>query len=90
MIRIVIENVVLFLLPTLAYIAYVYLTKPDSRQQSAGVLLQEAPLIVLIATGAALVLVAIVVFGSSSGGKPGQTYQPSVLKDGKIVPGQIK
>jgi hypothetical protein len=31
-----------------------------------------------------------VLFGSNQGGKPGQEYQPGVLKDGKIVPGRMK
>jgi hypothetical protein len=86
----VIENIVLFLLPTLAYVAYVYLTRPDGNQQSATAILQEAPIFILIGLGAAIVLMAVVAFGSSSGGKPGQSYQPPVMKDGKILPGEIK
>jgi len=87
MIRIVAENLLLFLLPTLIYVAYIYLTrsdKPDARE-----LLDEAPLVWLFAIGTAIVVVTLAVFGSTSGGKPGDVYQPPVLKDGRIQPGQI-
>lgn len=87
MIRIVAENLLLFLLPTLLYVGYVFLTradKPGSRE-----LLSDAPLIWLFAIGATLVVVTLVVFGSTSGGRPGDTYQPPVLKDGRIVPGHL-
>ena len=40
--------------------------------------------------GAALVIATLVVFGSISGGKPGQVYVPPVLKDGRIEPGRIE
>ena len=87
MMRIVVENLLLFLLPTLIYVAYIYLTraeKPDGRA-----MLDEAPLLWLFAIGAGLVVVTLMVFGSTSGGKPGEVYQPPVLRDGKIVPGHI-
>lgn len=91
MIRIIIENVLLFLLPTLAYAAYELLKRlgrPDNAPAAA--LLDEAPLIWLFASGAGLVMVAMLMFGSTSGGKPGQAYEPPVLKDGQIQPGRIK
>ena len=47
------------------------------------------PLIWLFIAGAVLVIVTLVAFGSTSGGKPGQHYVPPVMKDGKIVPGHI-
>jgi len=30
-----------------------------------------------------------VLFGSTSGGKPGQEYEPPSMKDGKIEPGRL-
>lgn len=90
MIRIVIENIVLFLLPTLIYIAYEFVKRGQGSGQSARVLLDEAPLVWLLAAGTGLVIATMMMFGSSSGGKPGQTYNPPVLKDGRIEPGRIK
>jgi hypothetical protein len=87
MIRIVIENVLLFLAPTLCYVIYVYVMRSDEKGGVA--VLDDAPLIWLFAAGAALVLTTLVLFGSTSGGRPGQTYHPPVIKDGRIQPGHI-
>ncbi|MGQ0672523.1 MAG: hypothetical protein ACT4N2_06525 [Hyphomicrobium sp.] len=100
MIRIVIENIVLFLMPTFAYLAYVIvnrrMTPPDANADgsqtgagSAG-LLDDAPLLYLFAAGVFLVVVTLVMFGSTTGGKPDQTYRPPVLKDGRIEPGHVE
>jgi hypothetical protein len=88
MIRIVIENIVLFLLPTLMYVAWMMLKRRG--KIGAGDILDDAPLIWLFAAGAGLVVVTILVFGSSSGGRPGQVYTPPVFRDGKIEPGQLR
>lgn len=87
MIRIVIENVLLFLMPTLAYVIYALVTRPDARNGAAA--LDDAPLIWLFAAGAVLLLVTLVFFSSTSGGKPGQSYTPPSIKDGRITPGHI-
>lgn len=87
MIRIITENVLLFLLPTAAYVAYAVL---KSRGQTTGsVVLSDAPLAWLFTAGAVLVVTTLLAFGTFSGGKPGQHYEPAVLKDGKIEPGRI-
>jgi hypothetical protein len=88
MIRIVIENIVLFLLPTAMYVAYVLLMRRGAT--STGAVLNEAPLIWLFIAGALLVLATILVFGTTSGGKPGQIYEPPHLKDGRIEPGRLR
>ncbi len=92
MIRIVVENIVLFLLPTLCYIAYVVLTRDGANGNGPGAarILDDAPLVWLFVTGAALVLTTLVMFGSTSGGMPGQHYEPAVIKDGRIEPGRIR
>lgn len=88
MIRIVIENVLLFLAPTLCYLIYVYLARPEAKGGIAA--LDDAPLIWLFVAGAALVLMTLVFFSTTTGGLPGQSYQPPVIKDGRIEPGRIK
>lgn len=87
MIRVVLEVVVLFLLPTLAYLAYAYLTRDEGSQAS---LWDGAPVIWLIVAGAILALSVLVIFGNTSGGQPGQLYVPPEVKDGKIIPGHFK
>jgi hypothetical protein len=83
-----IRSILLFLLPTLIYIAYVYITREE--KPDAARVLDDAPLIWLFGAGAALVIAALAAFGSISGGKPGQAYIPPVLKDGRIEPGRIE
>lgn len=86
MIRIIIENIVLFFLPSAIYIVYVFLT----RGNSSKTLLEGAPVLWLVVAGTALVVVVLVGFGSTSGGRPDQHYEPPSLKNGKIEPGRIR
>jgi RsiW-degrading membrane proteinase PrsW (M82 family) len=88
MIRIVAENILLFLLPTIIYVAYVYLTREEKPE--ALRVLDDAPLVWLFFAGAAVVLITLLTFGSVTGGKPGQVYTPPSFKDGKIQPGHIE
>jgi hypothetical protein len=87
MIRIVAENVLIFLLPTIVYIAYIYLTRDE--KPGAARVLDDAPLLWLFVAGAMLVIVTLVTFGSVTGGKPGGIYTPPSMKDGRIEPGHI-
>jgi Family of unknown function (DUF6111) len=103
MLRLVIENILLFLAPTLIYVAYTLLRRQlddgssnqaDSTQPNAasgfGSVMNDAPFIWLALTGAALVFAVLALFGSISTSNPNATYEPAVYKDGKIVPGRIK
>lgn len=100
MIRTVVENLLLFLLPTFIYVAWVLFERARANRAAGGeddgserqpvtTVLDDAPLLWLFASGAILVILTLSLFGSSSGGKPGQQYQPSILKDGKIQPSHI-
>ncbi len=86
MIRIVVENIVLFFLPAAIYVAFVLLTRTDPKQG----LFDGAPLLWLVAAGTALVVVVLIAFGSTSGGRPDQHYEPPSMKDGHIEPGRIR
>ena len=88
MIRIVIENVLLFLLPTAMYVAYVLLTRQTT---SAGTIINDAPLLWLFVAGALMVAGTLVYYGTTTpGGRPDQTYTPPRVKDGRIEPGVLK
>ncbi len=88
MIRVVIENIVLFFLPMAIYVTYVLLTR---KADAKGGLLDDAPLMWLMFSGTVVVFVVLVAFGSTSGGKPGQVYTPpSLNKDGQVEPGTLK
>jgi Family of unknown function (DUF6111) len=105
MLRLVVENILLFLLPTVFYVVYALLKRhlDDGAQQTnqptdtsssgdinVGHILSDAPFIWLAFIGAALVFAVLVLFGSISTSNPNATYEPAVYKDGKIVPGRIK
>jgi hypothetical protein len=106
MLRLVVENVLLFLLPTVLYVAYVLLRRQlddgsgaEQANQPAGTqsantttrhVLTDAPFIWLAVIGAGLVFTVLALFGSVSTSNPNGTYEPAIYKDGKIVPGRIK
>lgn len=93
MIRIIIENLLLFLLPTALYLGYVLVLRrraPADATAQGAALFDDAPVLWLFGAGAVLVVVTLIAFGSTSGGKPGQHYEPSVLKDGQIEPSHIQ
>jgi hypothetical protein len=87
-VRVVIENILLFLLPTAMYLGYVLLTRSHA---SAGAVINDAPLIWLFVAGALLVAATLVYYGTiTPGGKPGAVYTPPHVKDGRIEPGTLK
>jgi Family of unknown function (DUF6111) len=88
MIRVAIEIVLLFLLPTVAYLGYALLARPTA---SARVVVNEAPYVWLSLAGAVLVGATLIYFGwSASDGGTDQTYTPAKIKDGRIEPGSFK
>lgn len=85
MMRIVLENLLLFFLPTLAYIAYRLLVATTTGNKGPGI--NDAPFFWLFAAGAVVVVASLAYFASHSGGRPGEAYAPPVMRDGRIVPG---
>lgn len=85
MIRIVVENIFFFLLPTLAYLAwYAY---QHNEWPGFGHVLRAAPLITLFVAGAVLMLTTLVLFSSRSQNSPHDVYVPPEVIDGKLQPG---
>lgn len=89
MIRVIAENVMLFLMPTIVWVLYTYVKR---RRENLGFyeVLSMAPAAWLFATGAILVVCVLVFFGSTSGGRPGQIYEPATMQNGTIVPGRMR
>ena len=88
MTRIVAENLFFFLLPTLAFIAWQAFKRDE--WPGLGIILGEAPLLRLFMLGGALMLATLAIFAALSpvtGGRPGDSYQPPVFKDGHVQPG---
>lgn len=89
--RVVIENVLLFLLPAAVYCAWRYL-RSDPRSKALKAVFDGAPLVGLFVAGALLVAATRIYYATTSpGGPPDLTYTPPrVGKDGRIEPGQLK
>jgi Family of unknown function (DUF6111) len=85
MIRIVLENIFFFLLPTLVYLAYVAFMRDD--WPGLWQVLKAAPLVQLFGLGAAIMIATLVMFSSKGGHKPGEAYTPPSYQDGKLDPG---
>lgn len=93
MIRVFIENLLLFLMPTAAYLTWVLITARGSdADDDAGYwrrayrALDRAPLIWLFTAGAFLTILTITAFSPQTGGKPGQHYEPATSRDGADKP----
>ena len=89
MIRVILENVMLFLLPTAMYVGYVLLTRRAA--PTGNSVLNDAPLVWLFIAGALLVAATLVYYASiTPGGTMSQVYTPPRVKDGHIEPGELK
>jgi hypothetical protein len=90
MIRIAFELILLFFVPTVAYLGYALLAHPG---RPAGEVVREAPLIGLGLVGVLLVLGTLIYYGVTTDTTQGgidQTYTPARIKDGQIEPGYFK
>jgi len=91
MIRLIVENILLFLLPTILYVIFTMLRRTNDKDNSISRALDTAPLPVLFVTGFVLMISVLAYYGEKSdSGKPGQTYRPPELVDGKIKPGRFE
>jgi hypothetical protein len=90
MIRVVIENIAIFLIPTLVYAAYVLLTMQPATEEAGdrafARIVGEAPLLWLFTAGAILVVLSLIAFQSTDGGRPGMKYQAPSMQGGHIQP----
>lgn len=87
MIRVVLVNLLLFLLPFVLFALYVWLT---GRRGERGGWFDDAPLITLSGAGVVLVVAMMSFFISFEGTKPGGAYIPPSFRDGKIQPGHTE
>jgi hypothetical protein len=87
MIRPILTELALFVVPFLAYAIFLLATR-------AGVLDPASwpPRILAFLTIAALVLMlgSFVVIAHFSGASPGSTYVPAHIEDGRLVPGRVQ
>ena len=87
MFRVVLINLLMFMLPFLVYGAYFYLVRQG---RDAADFWVEAPLKSLLAVSVVLVVGAIAGLIHFSGGDREGTYIPPRFEDGVIKPGRIE
>lgn len=87
MIRIIVINLLLLLLPTVIYFSYIYLRR---RQAPDAELLADAPIFWLLAAGAVLSLLVLIFFVDWTGNELGGRYVAPRYEDGVIIPGHIE
>jgi hypothetical protein len=85
MIRIVIENIFFFMLPTFIYI--VWIAFAEDEWVGLPTIVRKAPLLRLFVAGAALMLATLVIFSSRSHNNPHDVYVPPSVEGGKLEPG---
>lgn len=85
MLRIALIDIVLFLLPFLAYAAFMVWVKG----RPAATLMNGAPIFWLLAAGFALLFGVTLTLVQFSGGDREGTYHPSVIEDGVVKPGGV-
>lgn len=87
MLRVLLINLFMFLLPFLLYVAYAYLVR---RGQSPDSVLRGAPIKWLVVAGLGLALATLISLVTFSGSGTEGTYYPPRLEDGVIKPGRVK
>ena len=85
MFRVILINILLFLLPFLVYAAYVVWVKGVAPNRAMA----GAPFLWLVIAGFVVLFVGLFTLVEFSGGNRDGSYQPSVLEDGVIKPGGI-
>lgn len=85
MIRILLTQLFLFLLPFIAYAAYLFLSKKMNRQAWV-----DAPRYWLIMAGLAVSLTGFMILTQVNNNPTGGVYVPAHMEDGKLVRGKIK
>lgn len=86
MLRVVLINILLFLLPFAVFAVFVLLRRPGT---SHSQIWRDAPLMWLFGIGTALVFTVLIFFASFSGAPKEGTYTPAEIRDGKLVPGHV-
>jgi hypothetical protein len=87
MIRPVLTEVGIFLIPFVAYAIYLVINRSELLSKTSWPL----PIVGWLTAGAlALVILSFVLLASFSGAPPGSTYVPAHMENGKLVPGAEK
>lgn len=81
--RLVLEMLLLFMLPSVLVFGYLHLTRGP---RSVGATMSQMPLPWLFLAGCMLMFSALAMFATRGGRSPDAPYEPAIFKDGKLQP----
>lgn len=90
MIRVLLYYIFPLLLPMALYVAWVMWAKRRTKEGEEPPQLGSGPWFWLILAGFALMVASLSYVAITSGHKPGGTYYPPRLEDGRVIPAEIK
>jgi len=88
MVRVVLINIALFLLPLALYAAYYYVTERNQKATTPG--WKNMPLSFLLQAGLGLVVIGMLATAYIGGEEAGGTYVPARMESGKLIPGEVQ
>jgi hypothetical protein len=91
MVRILMTYVVPFLLPIGGYALWIwYRTRYAEKHGGEAPKFEKGPWPLMLFLGAVLTLASLGLTAMNRGGRPGYTYIPATMQDGKLVPGRME
>ncbi|MFZ5833895.1 MAG: DUF6111 family protein [Pseudomonadota bacterium] len=88
MLRLVLINIALFVLPLAIYAIYFWLTRRDRDQGALS--WKDMPLANLLQAGLGLIIIGMLVTAYTGGESPEGDYVPARIENGRIVPGKVQ
>lgn len=88
MLRVVLLNITLFVLPLAIYAAYFYVT--ERANNAVTIEWKNMPLSLLLQLGLGLIVIGMLVTAYVGGDKAGGTYVPARMENGKLIPGEVQ
>jgi heme/copper-type cytochrome/quinol oxidase subunit 1 len=87
MIRVILLNLFLLVLPALLYFLYVFVLRRLRGQESK---VESAPLFWLFATGMILMVASLAYYAEFEGERGSGVYRPPSYQDGVVRPGRVE
>ncbi|MEQ1889977.1 MAG: DUF6111 family protein [Alphaproteobacteria bacterium] len=88
MLRVVLINIALFVLPLAVYAAYFYVT--ERNQNAVTIEWKNMPLSFLLQAGLGLIVIGMLATAYLGGEDAGGKYVPARLENGKLIPGEVR
>ncbi|MGK2872458.1 MAG: DUF6111 family protein [Alphaproteobacteria bacterium] len=87
MLRVVLINIALFMLPVAVFAAYFYFS--ERNKNAVEIEWKNMPLSLLLQIGLVLIVVGMLVTAYIGGDDAGGTYLPARMENGKVIPGEV-